>query len=132
MFTICVMIVLRVLLIVLAIIHLLLVGIGVVAGLFADGSDDWSRIVVLALHPAGALAIILLAFLPNPPNLIILSAIALLTINIIADASLATLIATGALKGDWWLPMLFIVTPAIAMIYAPLQLRTARAPLQNH
>ena len=51
----------------------------------------------------------------NPTLLAILGIIVL---TVAADLTYSLLIAGGSVKGDFWLPLVFAVIPAIAAIYA--------------
>lgn len=109
---------------VLGVVHILFVGLTAVVGSFADGGDVWSRLLLTLLHPVAAIAIILLVFVRVPPKRIASITVAILAINIVADGVVAALIAVGSIKGDWALPLVFSVVPALAIIYAVLVLRS--------
>ena len=121
----------RIAMMVLAIINFLFAALTAAVGQFADGGDIWSRLILSVLHPTSAIAILALVFIPRPKPALIKGTIALLLINIVADASLATLIATGAIKGDWPLPLVFTAVPAIAILYAAVQLRNLQSTDDN-
>ncbi len=108
----------------LAILHLLFTALTAMIGLFADGGAVYSRLILSALHPLTALAILLLVFAPRVTKPFIMIVTALLTINTLADVTLAALIAFGTIKGDWELPLFFTIVPTIAIIYAVNQLRS--------
>ena len=122
---------LRVALMVLAVINAIFAVFTAAVGLFADGGDIWSRLVLSALHPLAALAFIVLVILPSPRRTLVVGIAAILTANILADATLATAIGAGAIKGDWALPLIFSFGPAIALIYAIHHLRTQQSPQEN-
>ncbi len=115
---------LRVVLMLLGIVHILFVGLTAVVGSFADGGDVWSRLLLTLLHPIAAIAILFLVFVRIPPRRVTSIVAAILAINIVADVVVAALIASGAIKGDWGLPLAFVVVPAIAIVYAVLILRS--------
>lgn len=108
----------------LAILHLLFTALTAMIGLFADGGAVYSRLILSALHPLAALAILLLVFAPRVTKSFIMIVTALLTINILADVTLTALIGFGTIKGDWELPLFFTIVPMIAIIYAVNQLRS--------
>ena len=118
----------RITLIVLSIINILFTLLTAAVGLFADGGDTWSRLVISGLHPLAAVAIVLLAYIPRPNSTLVFAIIAILTINIIADITLASLIAAETIKGDWPLPLVFSAIPTIAIIYAALRLLSQQHP----
>ena len=113
----------RITLMVLAIVHMLFAGFTALVGAFADGGNIWERLVVSALHPIVAIALLTLIFIPRPPKTFIIVVTGLLTANIIADVTFAISIAAGVVKGDAWLALVFSVVPAIALIYAINRLR---------
>ena len=112
---------------VLAIVQIVLAGFTVLVGSFADGGDVWSRLLIVLLHPLCAAGLLLLVLLPRPATVVVLAIAALLAVNVIADLSVALMIAGGAVKGDWPLPLIFSVIPAIGVVYALTLLRTPRS-----
>ena len=108
----------------LAVLQLLLTVFTAMVGLFTDGGDIFSRLILSILHPVAALAILVLIFRPTTPVPITVAVAVLLAINILADVMLSTMIGIGAMKGDWELPLVFAAVPTVAMIYAMLQLRS--------
>ena len=122
------MAVFRIVLMVLAILHLLFTALTAVVGQFADGSDVASRLVLSALHPLAAIGILLLVFIRRLPSPIVVGVAVILVVNIVADATLAVLIATRAMKGDWPLAVVFAVVPTIALIYGAIRLRSLPSP----
>jgi hypothetical protein len=113
----------RITLIVLATLHLLLAGFAAVVGAFADGGTVWERLVVSALHPLAALALLALFLLPRITKPATSGFVVLLAANVLADVTVALLIALGNLQGDWWLPLIFSVVPAIGIVYGLAVLR---------
>ena len=110
---------------VLAIIQVVFAGFTALVGAFADGGDIWSRLLVSLIHPVCAIAILLLALRPRPANPTLLAILGIIVLTVAADLTYSLLIAGGAVKGDFWLPLVFAVIPAIAAIYA-LTLLTLR------
>ena len=117
----------RIAMMVLAIINFLFAALTAAVGQFADSGDIWSRLILSVLHPTSAVAILALVFITRPKPALIKAISALLVLNIVADATLATLIATGAIKGDWPLPLVFTAVPAIAILYAVVRLRNLQS-----
>ncbi|MDE2842334.1 MAG: hypothetical protein OXN21_03015 [Chloroflexota bacterium] len=108
----------RILIIVLALVQFLLAGFTSAVGGFADGGEIWERAVLMGIHPMAAIGLLVMAFVPGlkPAGLQIVRG--LLVINIIADLVLAALIYGGVSRGDWWLPLIFSVIPAIGLGYS--------------
>ena len=112
------MTVFRTITLVLAVLQVLFTAFTGMVGAFADGGDLWSRLLLIVVHPLSAVALLVLAVLPKPASAMVYAVAALLVWNIVADVTLAQLIAVGTVKGDWWLPLLFSVVPAVGLAYA--------------
>ena len=110
---------------VLAVAQAAFAGLTAMVGAFADGGDIWSRLVVVLLHPLCAAGLLLLVLSPRLTRVRILAIAALLLATVAVDLSLALAIGRGAIKGDWELPVVFAVIPALGVVYA---LIFARAP----
>ena len=108
----------RIAVLLLGVIHVLFVGLTSLVGAFADGGDIWQRLVVLLAHPLGAAGVLLLVLVPRLARTATLGIAAVLLANVIADLALAQRIATGAVKGDWELAVVFAVVPVVGMAYA--------------
>ncbi len=108
----------RMTVLVLALLHAAFAALTALVGAFADGGDVWSRLVMVLLHPLAAAGLLVVLFLPRPPAGTVLGVAALLMLNVAADLTFALMIARGAVKGDWWLPVMFSVVPAIGVVYA--------------
>lgn len=112
------MTVFRTITLVLAVLQVLFTAFTGMVGAFADGGDLWSRLLLIGVHPLCAVALLVLALLPRPSPTVAYAVAALLVGNIVADLTLAQLIAAGTVKGDWWLPLTFSVIPAVGLAYA--------------
>ena len=103
---------------VLAVVQALFAGFTALVGAFADGGDVWSRLLIVGVHPVCAIGLLLLAARPRLPGAIVLLIGGLLAVNVAADLYVASLISRGSIKGDWELPLIFSVIPAIGILYA--------------
>ena len=103
---------------VLALVHAAFAGFTALVGAFADGGDAWSRLLMVLVHPLAAAGLLLLLFSPRPAAAMVLGVAALLMLNVAADLTFALMIARGTVKGDWWLPVMFAVVPAVGVVYA--------------
>ena len=112
---------------VLAVVQTAFAGFTALVGAFADGGDLWSRLLVILIHPLCAAGMLLLVLLPRPATAVVLAIAVLLAVNVVADLTFAQLIAGDSVKGDWWLPLIFSVVPAVGIVYALTLLRAARA-----
>ena len=103
---------------VLAVIQAFIAGFTAMVGSFANGGDLWARLLLVLVHPICAIGMILLAFLPRPARTTVLVIMGLLVVNVACDLALGFLIAQGVIKGDFWIPLIFAVIPAIGFVYA--------------
>ena len=116
----------RILVTVLAVIQTVFVGFTALVGAFANGGDVWQRLLLVFLHPLGAVGLLLLVTRPRLAAKAILALVAVLTANVIADLVVALLISRGSVPGDWELALAFSVVPAVGIVYALALLRKAR------
>ena len=103
---------------VLAVIQAFIAAFTALVGSFANGGDLWARLLLVLVHPISALGMLLLAFLSRPARTTVLVIMGLLVVNVVSDLALGFMIAQGVVKGDFWLPMIFAVIPAIGFVYA--------------
>ena len=96
---------------VLAVMHAVFVGFTAMVGAFANVGDVWQRLVVVLLHPLGAVGVLVLVLRPRLATTTILALAALLTANVIADLVLKRLIAAGRVLGESGLALAFAVVP---------------------
>ena len=94
-------------------------------GSFADGGQWWDRLVLVGVHPVAAVLLLTLLMRKEVSRMLAGLAVLFLSINVAADVALALSIATGATKGDWFLPLVFAVIPLIALPYSISTLRRA-------
>ena len=104
----------------LAIVQAALAGLTAMVGAFADGGDVWSRLVVVLLHPLCAAGLLLLVLSRRLTTAIVLAIAVLLMVTVAVDLLFALAIARGAVKGDWELPVVFSLIPALGVVYALL------------
>lgn len=112
----------RPLMTVLAVVHLLFAAVTALVGLFADGGM-WERIPTVIVHPIAAVVLLVAVTRPGVSKLLRYLALAMLAANVAIDIIWAVLIAAGAVRGDWYLPLLFSIVPAAGSAYVWL-LRT--------
>ncbi len=118
---------LQILLLILAALHAAFVAITAAAGSFADGGDLQSRLLLVAVHPIGAVLLLLLALRPRLPAAAVLAIVLYLLFNIAADLYFARQIAQGEIKGDWQLPLIFAIVPALGILYTLTRLARSRS-----
>lgn len=119
--------ILRALLLVLAVLYAAIAGLTALVGAFADGGDALSRLLLIVVHPLSASGLLFLLLASNPSRPMILGVGALLLVSMIGDLSAAVAIAGGAMKGDWWLPLIFTPVPIIGIVYAIRLASTGRS-----
>lgn len=103
--------------------QVLISAFSALVGSFADGGQWWERLILVGLHPAAAVLLLVLVMSKESPRGLALATVALLAVNIVADSLLAVAIGTGAMRGDWPLPLVFAVIPLIALPYCLIRLR---------
>ena len=104
----------------LAIMQAALAGFTAMVGAFADGGDVWSRLVVVFLHPLCAAGLVLLVLSHRLTTAVVLAIAVLMMVTVAVDLLFALAIVRGAVKGDWELPVVFAVIPALGVVYALL------------
>ena len=107
----------KIAMLILAIVQVLLAGAAALVGSFADGADIISRGVLVALHPIAAIGLLLGLLTPTASPAIRQSVMGLLALNVLADVGLSASIAAGIQTGDAWIPLVFVVIPAISLVY---------------
>ena len=115
---------------VLVIVQVVIAAFTAAVGSFADGGTIWERLTLVVVHPlcAGRDARAGGAATSSQRGVYVVST--LMAVNVLSDLSLVSAIALGALKGDWWLPLIFSVIPAIGLVYT-LTLPKRQAPSSN-
>ena len=108
---------------VLAFVQVFLAAFTAMVGSFADGGEWWERLILIGLHPAAAVLLLILVVGRESARVLELVVVALLALNVLADVGLSVAIGSGAVKGDWWLPLVFAVVPLIALPYGFSRLR---------
>ncbi len=118
----------RIVMLVLAVLNAGLAALTAAVGSFADGGDIFSRLVLILLQPLAAVAVLLLVLRTTTSRRILLAIAVLLLATVAADGGLAFAIASGRMKGDWELPLIFAAVPTLGFLYALfLAFRSARA-----
>ena len=111
-----------------AVLYGLFAALLAMVGSFADGGDTLSRTVVSFVHPASAVGLLGAVFMPTLGKPVIALAAAVLLLTVLGDAYVAILIANGDIKGDWQLPAILAVPPAIGFL---ITLALLRMPAQS-
>ncbi len=99
----------------LVVVQLIISFIFLGTSLFADAGEIWWR-AAFVVHPLTA--ILLLVLVLTPSRSVAMAATALIALNIVADVATAASIASGAIKGDWWLPLIFSIVPLVVLPHA--------------
>lgn len=123
------MLALRIAMIILAALNLAFAGLTALVGGFADGGEWWQRVILMAVHPAAAIALLLLVALPRPAGSLVLLVAALLLVSVASDVYMGALLYQGVVRGDWALSLAFAAVPFLGLLYALLLLtRTPARP----
>lgn len=110
---------------VLAFVQIIIALFVAVVGSFADGGQWWERLVVTGIHPVAAVFLLILIMRQGVSKMLAGLTVLFLSINVAADVAVTLSIATGATRGDWWLPLVFAVIPVIALPHCISILRRA-------
>ena len=86
-------------------------------GSFADGDDAFGRFLLTLLHPLSAVGLLAAVFMRTLGRQVVPLIAALLLGTAVADGYYAIAIATGSVKGDWEIPLILAVVPAIGFLY---------------
>jgi len=108
----------KVVMVILASLHLGWSALIALVGGFADGGSAPERLLLSAVHPLGA--VLLFYFVVSSERvspLIRNTALAMLSLSIGGDILVSILIGQGTLRGDWPLPLTFVVVPVIGLVY---------------
>ena len=108
----------RVLMHVLAILQMLFTAFTAMVGAFADEGSPGERLLLVVVQPLAAVGLLVFMFSPRLSVAMVRIIVLALVVNVIADIVLAALIALGSVKGDWELPLVFAVIPALGIVYA--------------
>ena len=108
----------RAAMLVLAVLHGLFVLLTSMVGAFADGGSFGERLLLMGIHPLGAVGLIVLVFSLHLSARLLRVIAFVLIVNVATDLFLAVLIAQGTVKGDWELALAFAVVPAMGIVYA--------------
>ena len=109
---------LRIVMMGLAILQLALaVFIGLTSS-FADGGTILERLLLGVIQPAAAILLLLMVLKVQAlTKKLKYWALTLLLVNVAGDIAVAASISSGVTKGDWALPLVFSIVPAIGLIY---------------
>lgn len=118
----------RILMLVLAVLQVAFTVFTALVGSFADGGSLGERAVLVLVHPLAAIGLLVLVTQPQLSIKGVRVVAALLAVNVAADVALALLIAGGAVKGDWELPLVFATIPAIGVVYAAKRMASRPRP----
>ncbi|MDE0121122.1 MAG: hypothetical protein OXN80_04255 [bacterium] len=109
----------------LAFVQVFFAAFAAMVGSFADGGQWWERLILVGVHPAAAVLLLILVMNRESSRILVLITTALLALNVVADVGLAAAIGSGAIKGDWGLPLVFAVVPLIALPYCIVRYRNS-------
>ena len=122
---------LSVVMLVLAALQLAFSGLTALVGLFADGGDFWQRVLLVVVHPLSAAGLLIAVVIPGLGTRAFGLVMVLLLISVGGDVAVSALIAGGAIKGDWWLPLIFSAVPIAGIAYLSWRLFNVRSSTRN-
>ena len=114
-----------------ATLQLAISGLIALVGLFADGGDIWQRVLLVVVHPLSAVGLLIAVAVPGLGGRVLALVLLLLLISIGGDVVVSALIAGGAIKGDWWLPLIFSAVLIAGTAYLSGRLFNVRSSTRN-
>lgn len=102
---------------VLAVIQVVIIALPTLAAGFADGGQWWERLVLGVLQPASALLILVLVWQATPAVRLVRFTTAVLAAHVIANGAISVMILTDVIRGDWFLPLIFVPIPLVILTY---------------
>ena len=85
---------------------------------FADGGSALERLLLSAVHPLAAVLLLYVLVSSERASLLIRRiTLAMLLVSIGGDILVSVLIGQGVIRGDWELPLTFVVIPVIGLVY---------------
>ena len=108
----------RIVMVILASLHLAWSAMIALVASFADGGSVPERLLLSAVHPLAAILLLyVIVSFDRLSQLIWRTTVAMLSVSIGGDILVAILINQGTLRGDWPLPLTFVVIPVIGLAY---------------
>lgn len=115
----------------LAILYALGAVLTALMGSFADGGAWWQYVTYIVVQPLAAAALI--ALVAMPPDTLTAMGQRLITTALALPVALngfgAIAIAQGIVRGDWWIPLVFALIPAIGLAYMATFVRNRSAAI---
>ena len=108
----------KVVMVILASLHLGWSALIAMVASFADGGSAPERLLLSAVHPLAALLLLYYVVSSARSSLLIRRLTwAMLSVSIGGDILMAILIGQGTIRGDWLLPLTFAVVPVVGLAY---------------
>jgi len=85
----------------------------------------------VVVHPLSAAGLLIAVVLPGLGTRAFGLVMVLLLISVGGDVAVSALIAGGAIKGDWWLPLIFSAVPIAGIAYLSGRLFNVRSSMRN-
>ena len=109
--------ILRIVIIALAIVQLGFAALGLFGASFADGGTLLDRIFLGIAVPAASIVFLALAVMERPPAIITWVGVGLMALAVGYGGVVSVLIATGEIKGDWQIPLVFVAILGLGLAY---------------
>lgn len=89
------------------------------------------RLLLVVVHPSGAVVLLIAVLLPSLGRQFLGLTIVILLISVTGDLTVSMLIVSGGIKGDWILPLMFLVVPIVGIVYLSGRLFNVRSSTRN-
>ena len=120
--------ILRILIFALAVAQLGIAGVGILGASFADGGTLFDRIFLGITVPAASVIFLALTVTERLPTIITWVGVSLMALAVGYGGLLSVLIATGEIKGDWQIPLVFVAILCLGLVYLAVRSFMRRNP----
>lgn len=95
---------------------------------FIEGGGPWSRLSLMLLNPLCIAGLLALAQTPRLTRTTVFAIAGLQIVALVVDITLAGLMASGSVEGDWWVPTSLASIPTAGIVYTLRLAGTLREP----
>ncbi len=109
--------ILRIVIIALAIVQLGIAALGLFGASFADGGTLFDRIFLSIVVPAASVIFLAFTVTERPPAIVTWVGVGLMALAVGYGGAVSVLIASGEIKGDWQIPLVFVAILCLGLVY---------------
>ena len=120
--------ILRIVIIALAIVQLGIAALGLFGASFADGGTLLDRIFLGIAVPAASVIFLALTVMERLPAIITWVGVGLMALAVGYGGAVSVLIASGEIKGDWQIPLVFVALLGLGLVYLVMRSFMRKGP----